>query len=201
MPPARRMALSNTLRPPTMTTSFFSPSVLGSCQTLSGSVPAMHPAVATAMAPAAPEVIMPDSAPVSSARRLPAALLQIEDVYEVLRGLYLSGSHFGQFEAGAEIGPGSTPIDQWLHTKPGVDVVGRVAGNLCPAGSQCLLQADLCEQRERLQPISRTFYVSCGLFAVTSDGNKGDLLRSLFASLEILLQRRSGGIGGLKNLP
>ena len=71
--PANRMALSNALRPPSMTTSFFMPVVSGSCHTLFGSVPAMQPAVAAAIAPAAPEVTMPDSAPDSCASFRPAA--------------------------------------------------------------------------------------------------------------------------------
>jgi hypothetical protein len=71
--PVSRMALSKALRPPSMTTSFFMPVVSGSCQTLAGSVPAMHPAVAAAMAPAAPELTMPDSAPDNSASFRPAA--------------------------------------------------------------------------------------------------------------------------------
>ena len=66
--PVRRIALSNALRPPMITTSPFSPVVSGNCQTRFGSVPAMQPAVAHAMAPAAPEVTIPDSAPESLAR-------------------------------------------------------------------------------------------------------------------------------------
>ena len=71
--PVNRIALSKALRPPSMTTSFFMPAVSGSCHTFFGSVPAMQPAVAAAMAPAAPEVTMPDSAPDSCANFLPAA--------------------------------------------------------------------------------------------------------------------------------
>src|SRR5213595_1226325 len=68
-----RSALSNALLPPTMMTSCFSPVVSGSCQIYFGSLPAMHAAAADAMAPAAPEVTMPASAPVNSARRRLAA--------------------------------------------------------------------------------------------------------------------------------
>jgi hypothetical protein len=68
-PPAARMALSNEMRPPNITTSCFMPVVSGNCQILAGSVPAMQAAVATAIAAAAPEVTIPDSAPESSARR------------------------------------------------------------------------------------------------------------------------------------
>ena len=68
-----RMALSKALRPPAMTTSCFIPVVSGSCQISLSSVPAMQAAVAAAMAPAEPEVTMPDSAPVSSDRRRPTA--------------------------------------------------------------------------------------------------------------------------------
>ena len=67
------MALSKALRPPAMTTSCFIPVVSGSCQISLSSVPAMQAAVAAAMAPAEPEVTMPDSAPVSSDRRRPTA--------------------------------------------------------------------------------------------------------------------------------
>ncbi len=70
--PVRRMALSNALLPPAMTTSCFSPVVSGSCQICRSLSPAMHAAVAAAMAPAEPEVTMPDSAPVNSASRRPA---------------------------------------------------------------------------------------------------------------------------------
>jgi len=49
------------------------------------SVPAMHPAVATAMAPAAPEVIIPDSAPVSSANRRPMACCKSITFTKILR--------------------------------------------------------------------------------------------------------------------
>ena len=51
----------------------FSPVVSGSCQIFWGSLPAMHAAVEAAIAPAAPEVIIPDSAPVSSASLRPTA--------------------------------------------------------------------------------------------------------------------------------
>jgi hypothetical protein len=61
--PASRMALSNGLRPSIITTSFFRPVVSGSCQTFFGSDPAMQAAVAEAIAPADPDVTMPDSAP------------------------------------------------------------------------------------------------------------------------------------------
>src|SRR5437016_13939559 len=47
--------------------------VSGSCQIYFGSLPAMHAAAADAIAPAAPEVTMPASAPVNSARRRLAA--------------------------------------------------------------------------------------------------------------------------------
>ena len=73
LPPARRSALSKAFRPPSMTTSFFRPVVSGSCQILSGSVPAITAATAVDMAAAAPEVTMPNSAPEISASRLPAA--------------------------------------------------------------------------------------------------------------------------------
>jgi len=68
--PVSRMALSKALRPPAMTTSFFKPVVSGSCQISLSSAPAMQAAVAAAIAPADPEVTMPDSAPVSSDKRV-----------------------------------------------------------------------------------------------------------------------------------
>ncbi len=71
--PASRMALSNALRPPTMMTSCFIPVGSGSCQIFCGSLPAMHAAVEAAIAPAAPLVTKPDSAPVNSASFRPAA--------------------------------------------------------------------------------------------------------------------------------
>src|SRR5262252_3906225 len=55
-----------------MITSCFMPVVSGNCQIFAGSLPAMHAAADAASAPAAPEVIIPDSAPVSSANRRPA---------------------------------------------------------------------------------------------------------------------------------
>ena len=66
-------ALSNTERPPHRMISLRSPVVSGSCQILSGSVPAMQAAAASAIEPEAPVEIMPDSAPEISARRTPAA--------------------------------------------------------------------------------------------------------------------------------
>ena len=87
--PVRRMALSNALRPPTMMTSCFSPVVSGSCQIFCGSVPAMHAAVAAAIAPAAPEVIIPDSAPVNSANLRPDGVMQLDHVHEMVPGFGL----------------------------------------------------------------------------------------------------------------
>ena len=71
--PTRRIELSQTTRPPSRITSPFRPVVSGSCQTAFGSSPPMQAAVPAAMAPAAPEVTIPDSAPESSASFRPAA--------------------------------------------------------------------------------------------------------------------------------
>ena len=120
--PANRIALSNALRPPSMTTSFFMPVVSGSCQTLFGSVPAMQPAVAAAIAPAAPEVTMPDSAPDSSRQLSSGGLLQFEDVDEVLRRVLHGAADLGQFERTAQVGPRPARVDEGPHAEPAIDV-------------------------------------------------------------------------------
>ena len=84
--PARRIALSKSLRPPNMTTSFFMPVVSGSCQILLGSVPAMQPAIAEAIAPAAPTSSLPDSAPEIFAR-CGRGCLQLKDIHKIMGGL------------------------------------------------------------------------------------------------------------------
>src|ERR1700677_4804516 len=54
-----------------MITSCFKPVVSGSCQIYLSLLPAIHAAVAADIAPAEPEVTMPDSAPVNSDKRRP----------------------------------------------------------------------------------------------------------------------------------
>ena len=109
--PVSRMALSNALRPPTMMTSCFRPVVSGSCQMFLSSVPAMHPAVAAAMAPAEPEVTMPDSAPVSSDKRRPTARCRSMHVDKMLCRFHLRLADFGKFERAAQVGPGAATVD------------------------------------------------------------------------------------------
>ena len=58
-----------------MTTRLTMPSVNGSRSIFSGSLPATQAAVPSATAAALPQVTIPDSAPVSSARRRPAAAI------------------------------------------------------------------------------------------------------------------------------
>ena len=75
----------------------------------------MQAAVAEAMAPAAPDVTMPASAPDSSASRRLARMLQLEDIDEVLgRGL-LGRPDFRQLQRAAQIGPRAAAVDQRAH--------------------------------------------------------------------------------------
>ena len=121
--PVSRMALSKALRPPAMTTSCFIPVVSGSCQISLSSVPAMQAAVAAAMAPAEPEVTIPDSAPVSSDKRAADSTLKFEHVHEIFAGFQLGLANFGKLQRAAEIGPRAAAIDDRLHPKPGIDVL------------------------------------------------------------------------------
>ena len=77
-------------------------------------VPAMHPAVAAAIAPAAPDVTMPDSAPVSSDNFRPAPRCS-----SIIFTKYCAAStwatDFGELERTAEIGPRTSAIDHRFH--------------------------------------------------------------------------------------
>ena len=118
--PVSRIALSKALRPPDMITSFLRPVVSGSCQMSLSSVPAMHPAVETAMAPAAPEVIIPDSAPVSSANRRPMRTLQIQHIHEILSRFDLRFAYFRKLQRPTQVGPGAAAIDDGLYPQAAI---------------------------------------------------------------------------------
>jgi hypothetical protein len=75
----------------------------------------MHAAVAAAMAPAEPEVTMPDSAPVSSARRRSNGALKFKHIYEILRTLQAELAALREIQGSAEIGPGTTAVDDRLY--------------------------------------------------------------------------------------
>ena len=83
----------------------------------------MQAAVAAAIAPAAPEVTMPDSAPVNSAKRRPTARCKSSMLTKYCAASSLGLANFWELQRAAQVSPGAATVDDGLHTQAGVYIL------------------------------------------------------------------------------
>src|SRR5882762_3612330 len=74
-------------------------------------------------------------------------MLQLDNVYEMRRGLLFGGFDFGKLERAAQIGPRPAAIDKRPHTDPRIDVVLGGFGHRAPSFFGKLLRGDIPYER------------------------------------------------------
>ena len=75
-------------------------------------------------------------------------MLQFENVDEMLRGGLLGGTHFGQLERAAQVGPRASAVDERTHADGGIDIaLGRGFSYRAPGSLRQALGGNIRQQR------------------------------------------------------
>ena len=134
------MALSNALRPPIMIDFTLQAGCVGQLPDIFRIGPGDAAAVAEAIAPAEPEVTIPDSAPESFARSRPAAACNSNMSTKYMRCILRSLPNLRQFQRAAQIRPRAARVDQRAKPYSRVNIIGEsaLAGRLHRCGETAL---------------------------------------------------------------